>query len=161
TDRIIVGGDSDFLTKEAMTEITHICSEFEIDLNYVPQLVGLDALRAPAQDESTREETNRIAFSPSSYFRLKHLVDFSLSLLLTVAFLPVFLIVSVVVLLDVGSPIFFWQRSVGINGQGFHMHKFRTLKPACDDQGQPTTDRVSWIGALLRKSRLDELPQLL
>ena len=108
-----------------------------------------------------REETNRIVFSPSSYFRVKHLVDFSLSLLLIVVLLPVFLIIAAVVLLDVGSPIFFWQRRVGINGQGFHMHKFRTLKPAYDDQGRPTTDRVSWIGALLRKSRLDELPQLL
>ena len=152
TDRIIVGGDSDFLTKEVMAEITHICTEYEIDLDYVAQLVGLNTLRAPAQDQSAQEDTNRIVFSPSPYFRLKHLVDFSLSLLLIVVLLPIFLIIAVMVLLDVGSPIFFWQRRVGINGQGFHMHKFRTLKPAYDDQGLATTDRVSWIGALLRKS---------
>jgi lipopolysaccharide/colanic/teichoic acid biosynthesis glycosyltransferase len=92
---------------------------------------------------------------------VKHFVDFSLSLLLIVVLLPVFLIIAAMVLLDVGSPIFFWQRRVGINGQGFHMHKFRTLKPAYDDQGRSTTDRVSGLGALLRKFRLDELPQLL
>jgi lipopolysaccharide/colanic/teichoic acid biosynthesis glycosyltransferase len=161
TDRIIVGGDSAFLPKDVMAEITHICNEYEIDLSYVAQLVGLSTLRATAQDQSAQEDTNRIVFSPSSYFRLKHLVDFSLSLLLVVVLLPIFLIIAVMVLLDVGSPIFFWQRRVGINGQGFHMHKFRTLKPAYDDQGRATTDRISWIGALLRKSRLDELPQLL
>ena len=102
-----------------------------------------------------------MVFSPSSYFRVKHLVDFSLSLLLIVVLFPVFLIVAGVVLFDVGSPIFFWQRRVGINGQGFHMHKFRTLKPSFDDRGRSTTDRISWVGALLRKFRLDELPQLL
>jgi lipopolysaccharide/colanic/teichoic acid biosynthesis glycosyltransferase len=87
-------------------------------------------------------------------------VDFSLSLLLIVFLLPVFLVIAALVLLDVGSPIFFWQRRLGINGQGFHMHKFRTLKPVYDDR-QSTIDRVSALGSLLRKWRLDELPQLL
>ena len=141
TDRIIVGGDSDFLTKEVMAEITHICSEYEIDLNYVAHLVGLNTLRAPAARPVGARGHQSDVFSPSSYFRVKHFVDFSLSLLLIVVLLPIFLIIAVMVLLDVGSPIFFWQRRVGINGQGFHMHKFRTLKPAYDDQGrlpQPT-----------------------
>jgi lipopolysaccharide/colanic/teichoic acid biosynthesis glycosyltransferase len=90
-------------------------------------------------------------------------VDFCLGLLLTIILLPVFLMIAVIVLLDVGSPIFFWQRRVGIHGQGFHIHKFRTLKPAYDDQRRPfsTADRASWVGTLLRKFRLDELPQLL
>jgi lipopolysaccharide/colanic/teichoic acid biosynthesis glycosyltransferase len=90
-------------------------------------------------------------------------VDFCLGLLLTIILLPVFLMIAVIVLLDVGSPIFFWQRRVGIHGQGFHIHKFRTLKPTYDAQRRPfsTADRASWAGALLRKFRLDELPQLL
>ena len=56
TDRIIVGGDADFLSKETAAEITRICTEHEIELDYVPRLVGLDTLRAPiAQDQSERE----------------------------------------------------------------------------------------------------------
>ncbi len=162
TDRIIVGGDSDFLAKEAMADVTRICAECEIDLNYVPQLVGLNTLQAPvAQNQTEQEVSIRKVFSPSSYFRVKHYVDFSLSLLLVVALLPVFLILAAVVLADVGSPILFWQRRVGINGQGFRVHKFRTLKPAYDDRGRSGTDRLSPIGALLRRFRLDELPQLL
>src|SRR5262245_16556800 len=57
TDRIIVGGDSDSLTKEAMAEITHICTEYEIELDYLPRLVGLNSLQASiVQNEAEREE---------------------------------------------------------------------------------------------------------
>ena len=73
---------------------------------------------------------------------MKHYVDFCLSLLLIVVLLPVFLVIAGIVLLDVGSPIFFWQRRIGINGQGFHVHKFRTLKPTMtirDEFFRPST----------------------
>jgi lipopolysaccharide/colanic/teichoic acid biosynthesis glycosyltransferase len=164
TDRIILGGDFDLLSDEEMTEVSHICSEYEIELDYVPRLVGLNELQtSEVEGHAALEEASHNAFSPSPYFLIKHYVDFCLGLLLTIILLPVFLVVAVVVLLDVGSPIFFWQRRVGIYGQGFHIHKFRTLKPTHDDQKRPfdTADRVSWAGALLRKFRLDELPQLL
>jgi lipopolysaccharide/colanic/teichoic acid biosynthesis glycosyltransferase len=164
TDRIIVGGDCDFLAEELQAEITRICTEYEIELDFVPQLVGLSKLQTTipqAQEEA--KESNPIAYSLSPYFRLKHYVDFCLSLLLVVVLLPAFLIIAGITLLDVGSPIFFWQRRVGINGQGFHVHKFRTLQAAYNDQGQAssTSDRISWVGNQLRKFRLDELPQLL
>ena len=124
-----------------MAEITHICSEYEIDLDYVASARRLEHIAsACARSVGARGHQSDV-FSPSSYFRLKHLVDFSLSLLLIVVLLPIFLIIAVMVLLDVGSPIFFWQRRVGINGQGFHMHKFRTLKPAYDDQGRLLDNR--------------------
>jgi lipopolysaccharide/colanic/teichoic acid biosynthesis glycosyltransferase len=50
-----------------------------------------------------------------------------------------------------------------MNGRIFQMHKFRTLKPAYDWRGLPvaTTDRVSFVGDILRRVRIDELPQLL
>jgi lipopolysaccharide/colanic/teichoic acid biosynthesis glycosyltransferase len=148
TDRIIVGGDFDLLAKEAMAEIFHICSEYEIELDYVPRLVGLNGLQtSEVETQAETDQLSRDVFSPSPYFRIKHYVDFCLGLLLTIILLP----------------IFFWQRRVGIHGQGFHIHKFRTLKPAYDDQRRPfsTADRASWVGTLLRKFRLDELPQLL
>ena len=164
TDRIIVGGDFDLLSKEAMSEVTHICSEYEIELDYVPRLVGLNELQtSEVETQAETDQLSRDVFSLSPYFRTKHYVDFCLGLLLTTILLPIFLMIAVIVLLDVGSPIFFWQRRVGIYGQGFHIHKFRTLKPTYNDQQRPfsTADRASWAGTLLRKFRLDELPQLL
>jgi len=163
-DRIIVGGDSDFLAQEAMAELNRICDEYRIRLDFVPQLIGLSALQAPiVQNQMGPNLSIPINFSPPRYFWVKRYVDFCLSLLLIVILLPVMLTVATVVLLDVGSPIFFWQRRIGMNAQIFQMHKFRTLKPAFDWRGRPigTTDRISWIGALLRKVRLDEMPQLL
>src|SRR5262249_11233179 len=120
TDRIIVGGDPGSLSKEVMAEVAGICAEYEIELDYVPRLVGLNSLQvSDVQNQAEQEESTRILFMPSPYFRVKHYVDFCLSLLLIVVLLPVFLVVAAIVLLDVGSPIFFWQRRIGINGQGF------------------------------------------
>jgi lipopolysaccharide/colanic/teichoic acid biosynthesis glycosyltransferase len=163
-DRIIVGGDRDLLGQEAMAELDRICLEHKIRLDFVPQLVGLSALQAPiSQHRAQPKVSTLISFSIPRYFWAKRYVDFCLSLLLIVILLPVLLVVASVVLLDVGSPVFYWQRRIGMNGQIFQMHKFRTLKPAFDWRGRPigTTERISWLGALLRKVRLDELPQLL
>jgi lipopolysaccharide/colanic/teichoic acid biosynthesis glycosyltransferase len=163
-DRIIVGGDRDLLPQEAMAELDRICREYKIRLDFVPQLVGLSALQAPiSQYQAKPKVSTLITFSLPHYFWAKRYVDFFFSLLLIVILLPVLLVVAVVVLLDVGSPIFYWQRRIGMNGKIFQIHKFRTLKPAFDWRGRPigTTERISWIGAQLRKVRLDELPQLL
>jgi lipopolysaccharide/colanic/teichoic acid biosynthesis glycosyltransferase len=164
TDRIIVGGEADILTPEAMREVERIGREFNLQLDFVPRLIGLPALQ-PRNAEGAMEPTYAALppdFALNRYLLAKRSIDFSLSLLLIVALLPLFVVIAALVLLDVGSPVFFWQRRIGMNGQSFQMHKFRTLKPAYDWQGHPvSSDRVSWLGELLRKVRLDELPQLL
>ena len=83
--------------------------------------------------------------------------------LLAIALLsPVFLIVAVLVLLDLGSPVVFWQKRIGRNGRNFLLYKFRTLHAPFDRNGQPNSNGAyeSWIGKLLRALRVDELPQL-
>lgn len=162
TNRIIVAGNSDFLTKEAMAEVERICNQFELKLDFIPQLIGLNALQA-SKSEPHFAPSLVGAFSLPRYFVFKRYFDFCLSLLLIIILLPFFAAIAAMVLLDVGSPVYFWQSRIGMNGQSFQMHKFRTLKPAYDWRGMPvtTSDRMSWVGNLLRKLRLDELPQLL
>jgi lipopolysaccharide/colanic/teichoic acid biosynthesis glycosyltransferase len=163
-DRVIIGGDEYFLTPETRAEVERVANDYKLRLDFVPQLIGLNALEAPSlQTQSKTRSSIPASFTLPPYFRVKRTIDFCISLMLIVILLPLLLAVAIAVLLDIGSPVFFWQRRAGKNGQVFQMHKFRTLKPAFDVNGRPysTTDRMSIIGLLLRKYRLDELPQLL
>ena len=98
-----------------------------------------------------------------SYLQIKRGVDLVFTLALIVLLSPLLLAVCVLAFVDVGSPIFFWQQRIGQHGRSFLLYKVRTLRPPFDWMGQsmPDDKRLSWIGAFLRKTRLDEFPQLL
>jgi lipopolysaccharide/colanic/teichoic acid biosynthesis glycosyltransferase len=76
---------------------------------------------------------------------------------------PVWLVVAVLAVFDVGTPVVFWQRRIGLQGREFQLYKFRTLRASFDWEGRkvPKAHRLSRIGKRLRKMRLDEIPQLL
>lgn len=100
------------------------------------------------------------------YFHLKFLADFALAALALPFALPVMAGIALAIRLDSPGPILFRQRRVGHGGQPFHMLKFRTMahhdrRGHIDEvitaDGDP---RVTRVGARLRRSRLDELPQI-
>lgn len=94
----------------------------------------------------------------------KRLFDFVLSFIMMIIFLPVFLIIAVVIKMDSRGPVMFRQVRVTQYGRKFRIFKFRTMVDKADKIGtQLTTNndsRVTRVGVFLRKSRLDELPQL-
>lgn len=77
---------------------------------------------------------------------------------------PVLLLLALWIRLDSPGPVFFRQERVGRYGVPFRIHKFRTMRVDAERLGQLTVgadDRVTRAGRLLRKTKLDELPQLL
>ena len=83
--------------------------------------------------------------------------------MLLVCLAPVLAVVAVMVRLSLGSPVLFRQKRTGLGGRIFTIWKFRSMVDAVDSKGKPLPDaeRLTKFGRLLRKTSLDELPQLL
>ncbi len=97
---------------------------------------------------------------------IKRLIDITLSLIVLIVFLPVW--VTVVILIKVTSkgPIFFLQNRPGQHKKIFKVYKFRTMKPGSEKmvKGQEVLkddNRITSIGKFLRRSKIDEIPQIL
>ncbi|MBV9971078.1 MAG: sugar transferase [Xanthobacteraceae bacterium] len=158
THRVVVGCHAHEMPDRVLAGIRHICEAHGIDLGFVPQLFGI---AANEKRKAEIESPFRQAVSP--YFTVKRYLDLALALLLGVALAPLWAFAACLVLLDVGSPVFFWQQRVGLRGRRFLLYKFRTLRNPFDEHGRRLAEaqRVSPIGHFLRRTRLDELPQLL
>ena len=94
---------------------------------------------------------------------VKRAFDAAVSLLLLVLLSPLFLVLSIAIKLSSPGPVFFRQERIGLNKTPFVMYKFRSMKVNDrQDTAWSTSmdDRRTRIGALLRKTSLDELPQL-
>ena len=94
--------------------------------------------------------------------RIKRGLEFIIALIGLILASPILLIIAILVRIKLGSPIFFRQARVGLNGEIFEMVKFRTMKDAYDAEGNllPDEERLTAFGIFLRKSSLDELPEL-
>ena len=99
-----------------------------------------------------------------SEIAIKRSLDVVVSGLLIVLFLPLFVAIGCALLLETGSPVFFRQRRGGLNGRPFFIVKFRTMKVLEDgasvSQATKGDARVTRLGGFLRRTSLDELPQL-
>ncbi|MDX2307197.1 MAG: sugar transferase [Hyphomicrobium sp.] len=105
-------------------------------------------------------EIQRVLARP--YWKFKRVTDFAFALAILVLILPVMLIVGLMVAIRFGFPITFWQQRPGRFGMPFRVYKFRTMGPAYDVAGHRISDefRSGLVGMFLRRTRLDELPQL-
>lgn len=124
----------------------------------------------PQGDISARVNRNKC------YFFFKRLTDIVVSLFGLIVLFPLFLVISCMIFFEDFGPILYKQKRTGLNGEHFTMYKFRTMKRGADKQQAAmrklnemngpafkckNDPRVTKFGHFLRKSSLDELPQLM
>ncbi len=93
---------------------------------------------------------------------VKWFFDRTLSLVLLIVLMPILLLVAIVILLTSGAPVFYIQERIGQNAKPFKLIKFRTMK---GEEESPVAaaelDRITRVGRWLRRTKIDELPELL
>jgi putative colanic acid biosynthesis UDP-glucose lipid carrier transferase len=111
------------------------------------------------------ERANEVDASVVASSGAKRLFDVALSAVALLFFLPVLLMAAVAIKLDSRGPVLFRQRRTGLSGQVFWIYKLRTMRVQEDGadikHAAKNDDRITRVGALLRKTSVDELPQLL
>jgi exopolysaccharide biosynthesis polyprenyl glycosylphosphotransferase len=98
--------------------------------------------------------------------QLKRYADVVVSLLLLLFCAPVLAFAAVLIRLSDGGPVLYRQRRTGLQGKHFEVIKLRTMVPDAEDEGEaiwsgPNDGRITPVGQWLRRTRLDELPQLI
>ena len=164
-NRIVITAPVHSLGTAALDALRHIETSTTIAVELLGQRMGFDP-PALSVAGAKREQVFALhagdAHAVSSYALVKRVFDCAAAFVLLVALSPVIALVGIVIALDVGLPIMFWQERPGLFGRSFRVYKFRTMGAAHDPQGRRRSDaeRVSAIGRFLRRARLDELPQL-
>lgn len=100
------------------------------------------------------------------YLTIKRIIDFLFSLIILLILLPLFLVVAILIKLDSKGPVIFKQSRLGKDGNVFKVWKFRTMIDNAEKMGTGLTTaqndpRITRVGKILRKTSIDELPQLI
>jgi lipopolysaccharide/colanic/teichoic acid biosynthesis glycosyltransferase len=177
-DRIVVGTSAGRLPPRSLESLFEVEKSSGIAVQFLSEQLGLeDVFREPS--DRGRERKNLLrqralgrigsavevdhAHSMGKTFRLaKRIVDVFGAALIICTVTPLAVLVAFIVALDVGFPVIFWQQRPGLSGRPFKLFKFRTMCAPHDRHKKriPDDQRSSAVGQLLRRIRLDELPQL-
>jgi Undecaprenyl-phosphate glucose phosphotransferase len=162
-EEIIVGVNLDHWSqlKESLAELRAL----PIPVNLVPVGPTSDLFQLPSHTigDTITVELQR---GPRTLFEraVKRTLDIIFATGALVLLVPLFVMTAIAIKLDSPGPIIFWQRRSGFNGRKFYIMKFRTMSVLEDGdtvtQAKPRDSRVTRVGYWLRRTSIDELPQL-
>jgi exopolysaccharide biosynthesis polyprenyl glycosylphosphotransferase len=160
---------------EVLLRIVNRCEQLGIDVTLVPRLFEKVTERLSIEHLGGLPLITSHPSNPRGWqFAVKYAMDRVCALIIILLLAPILIACAVAVLISLGRPVLFRQCRVGYDGREFEMLKFRSLRPGNafpdtpDDLPEDTAPggfgneaRVTRVGAFLRNSSLDELPQLL
>lgn len=166
-----LGGDYELLVADFRADLPDEWEAFLADcalsgmpVLHVKQL--LEAMTGRVELEHLSENSFGSLVPFMIYLRLRRAIDFLIALAAAVALLPVFVICAVLIKLDSPGPVLFRQVRIGYRGEPFTVVKLRTMvvhRPSDAFSGAMTKEndsRITRLGRILRRTRLDELPQI-
>ena len=158
---------------DVLLRLVRRCEELGVAVAVVPRLYERTTTRLSVDHIGGLPLVSARPSDPRGlYYAVKYTLDRIVGAALVVALSPLLAALAAATWLSVGSPIFFRQRRVGRDGVEFDMLKFRTMRSAGDEEtlfelvegmapgGVEGADRRTGVGRFLRKTSLDELPQL-
>lgn len=156
------------LSEDKVIEIIQLCRQLQISCWVIPSLYQFHVEHVEMQHiGGIPLLAFREPFGRRYYEFFKHAIDKVLALLLLIVSSPLWLVVALGIGMTSGPPVFFKQRRVGKQGVIFTIYKFRTLKAsqtkeAVSPELEKAVEKVTTpLGRFLRRSGLDEIPQLL
>lgn len=167
-DRIVVASRVADLSGTAREALDRVERASDIAVQFLAVDLGFEGSGKP--DADSEQLALRFVIPPDMYERIaksrywpvKRAIDIVGAVALLVLLSPFFLLAAGLVLIGLGAPLTFTQRRPGLAGVPFRLLKFRTMAPAHARDGRRLSeaDRTTAIGNFLRRTRLDELPQL-
>ena len=159
------------------SKFIHYCEDLDIHVNWIPLDSGnLGYWLIPSPQEGipflTFEKSEISLISRA----IKRTFDLVFAVVILILLSPLFLVISIAVLITSGRPIFYSQKRIGLNGKSFKFYKFRSMIKHADKKlaevenvhgsshvlfKNPVDPRITPVGRILRKYSLDELPQFL
>ncbi|TDI84763.1 MAG: undecaprenyl-phosphate glucose phosphotransferase [Caldithrix sp.] len=154
-------------TRQKVMEVIDQCNGCQVNFKIVPDLYDIVIGQArtnqiygfPLIDVQPR-------IMPPWEQRVKRLMDVMISAFVIIAFAPLWLLVAIAIKLDSKGTVFYKQNRVGKDGKEFMVYKFRSMVQDAESQTGPMwaekkDPRLTMVGKLLRRPRIDEVPQLI